>query len=161
MFYHQSDAGPRARAHDFYRDNLVVVVFFFLQSKGRLTKSNLDRGLGNLWTSISLPKCVSMALVVSAWLSRDFWCVMFSSWAKHAFRARAFDFDDFIMHCDVLYSYLTNLVRLRGSVYTKQNLFFVYFQAVDREKGGKKGKKGKKSGKKSGKKARFWNFSKQ
>ena len=63
------------------------------------------------------------------------------------------------MHCDVFYSYLTNLVRLRGSIFPKQNLFFVYFQAVDREKGGKKGKKGKKSGKKSGKKARFQNFS--
>jgi len=100
-----------------------------------------------------------MALVVSAWPTRDFWCV-FSSRAKPAFGARAFDFDDFIIHCDVLYSYLTNLVRLRGSIYTKQNLFFVYFQAVDREKGGKKGKKGKKSGKKSGKKARFQNFSK-
>ena len=74
--------------------------------------------------------------------------------------ARAFDFDYFIIHYDVLYSYLTNLVRLRGNVYTKQNLFFLYFQAVDREKGGKKGKKGKKSGKKSGKKARFQNFSK-
>ena len=64
------------------------------------------------------------------------------------------------MHRDVLYSSLTNLVRLRGSVYTKQNFSFVYFQAVDREKGGKKGKKGKKSGKKSGKKARFQYFSK-
>ena len=65
------------------------------------------------------------------------------------------------MHCDVFYSYLTNLVRLRGNIYTEKTLFFVYFQAVDREKGGKKGKKGKKSGKKSGKKARFLNFSKQ
>ena len=78
-----------------------------------------------------------------------------SSRAKAAFAARAFDFDYFIIHYDVLYSYLTNLVRLRGNVYMKQNLFFLYFQAVDREKGGKKGKKGKKSGKKSGKKARF------
>ena len=80
--------------------------------------------------------------------------------SKPAFGARAFDFDYFIIHYDVLCSYLTNLVRLRGNVYTKQNLFFLYFQAVDREKGGKKGKKGKKSGKKSGKKARFQNFSK-